>query len=172
MPDLGQLLQPAALPGCPIPCVSVCYRGWLGYLELATTVWNSCTILALPLKTNKKKTSPRPMPAPNSPCLVEHGRQAFPCLSPLCSPRTFRPTRNMPDVQIPQVMREFITRGVWAIQEWEPDQGLDLEKSSRGWPGRAQVALSETYTGEESTGRHGVVQATGRWPTATSSSRF
>lgn len=50
--------------------------------------------------------------------------------------------RNMPDVQIPQVMREFITRGAWAIQEWEPDRGLELERNSQGWPARSQVAMS------------------------------
>lgn len=79
----------------------------------------------------------------------------FPACHPLCSPRTFRSTRNMPNVQIPQVMQEFITRGVWAIQEWEPDQGPDLERSSLGWPERAQVALSEIHMEEGRTGRHG-----------------
>lgn len=33
-------------------------------------------------------------------------------------------------MQIPQVMREFVTRGVCAIQEWEPDQGLEPEGGS------------------------------------------
>lgn len=48
----------------------------------------------------------------------------------------------MPDVQIPQVMREFVTRGVWVIQEWEPDRGLELERRGPSWPARAQVAAS------------------------------
>lgn len=48
-------------------------------------------------------------------------------------------------MQIPQVIREFVTRGVWAIQEWEPDQGLEQERSSPGWPGRAHVAVSATH---------------------------
>lgn len=34
-------------------------------------------------------------------------------------------------MQIPQVMREFVTRGAWAIQEWEPDRGPELEKQPR-----------------------------------------
>lgn len=45
MGDLGQPLQPATLPGHPMPCVCLPLR-WLGHSELATVVYNSCFILA------------------------------------------------------------------------------------------------------------------------------
>lgn len=54
-------------------------------------------------------------------------------------------------MQIPQVMREFITRGAWAIQEWQPDHSLKLERSLR-LAREARVADSETHAEEE---RHG-----------------
>lgn len=78
------------------------------------------------------------------------GRQ-LPRRHPPPSPRTFRPARNMPNVQIPQVMREFVTRGALVIQEWKPDRGLGLERHSPGPPARARVAASRLLgTGEES----------------------
>lgn len=55
-------------------------------------------------------------------------------------------------MQIPQVMREFITRGARAIQEREPDRGL--ERRSPGWPARAQVAVSRLPGPEEGSGQH------------------
>lgn len=37
------------------------------------------------------------------------------------------------------------------IQEWEPDQGLELERRSPGWPARAHVAGSRLLgRGEDS----------------------
>lgn len=122
-------------------CVSVRHWLWLGYLELAAIVYKSCPIWVLLRERTKAKAKGQSCPL-TPPCMAVRGRQVSPCRHPAHSPRTFRPTRNMPDVQIPQVMREFVTRGVWAIQEWEPDRGLELERRSPSWPARAQVAAS------------------------------
>ena len=86
-------------------------RAPAGYAELATTVRSLA--LSWPFSSQK----PRPKvdlslttpPTPPPPGLAVRGRQAASCHHPPYSPRTFRPTRNMPDVQIPQVMREFVT---------------------------------------------------------------
>lgn len=51
-------------------------------------------------------------------------------------------------MQIPQVMREFITRGAWAIQEWQPDHSLKLERSLK-LAREARVADSETHAEED-----------------------
>lgn len=45
-------------------------------------------------------------------------------------------------------MREFITRRAWVIQEWQPDQSLELARSLR-LAREAQVADSETHTDED-----------------------
>jgi hypothetical protein len=50
----------------------------------------------------------------------------------------------MLDVQIPQVMREFITRGVWTIQEWEPDQGLELRDAAQAGQGGSGCSERDT----------------------------
>lgn len=92
-------------------------------------VWKSCPILAFPRKD--KSPGQRLLLTLTPQCLAVRGRQASPRCHPPHSPRTFRPVRNMPDVQIPQVMREFVTRGARTIQEWEPDRGLELERRSR-----------------------------------------
>lgn len=70
-------------------------------------------------RTKAKATGHRPIPS-----WTPRGH-------PPRAPGTFRPARNTSNVQIPQVMREFVTRGAWAIQEWEPDQGPELETQPR-----------------------------------------
>lgn len=84
-----------------------------------------------------------------SPCLVMHGRQASPaCLSPSLLSQYIPAREEHADVQIPQVMREFITRRARVIQERQPDQSLELARSSR-LAREAQVADSETHTEED-----------------------
>lgn len=80
------------------------------------------------------------------------GRQASPaCLSLSPLSQDIPACEEHADVQIPQVMREFITRGAWAIQEWQPDHSLKLERSLR-LAREARVADSETHAEED---RHG-----------------
>lgn len=70
------------------------------------------------------------------------------CLSPSPLSQDIPAREEHADVQIPQVMREFITRGAWAIQEWQPDQSLELARSLR-LAREAQVADSETHAEED-----------------------
>lgn len=108
------------------------------------------------------KPSLRPVLPLTPPCLAMHGRQASPaCLSPSPLSQDIPAREEHADVQIPQVMREFITRGAWAIQEWQPDQSLELARSLR-LAREAQVADSETHT-QKRTGRHGAWSTPGRW---------
>lgn len=92
----------------------------------------------------KKKKIPKPSLRPIVPltplCLVMHGRRASSaCLSPSPLSQDIPACEEHADVQIPQVMREFITRGTWAIQEWQPDHSLKLERSL-GPAREAQIA--------------------------------
>lgn len=101
----------------------------------------------------EKKEIPKPSLRPAVPLtplsLVMHGRRASPaCLSPSPLSQDIPACEEHADVQIPQVMREFITRGAWAIQEWQPDHSLRLERSL-GLAREAQVADSETHTEED-----------------------
>lgn len=49
-------------------------------------------------------------------------------------------------MQIPQVMREFITRGARAIQEWEPDQARSWREAAQAGQ-EARVTVPETRRG-------------------------
>lgn len=93
----------------PCVCVSTAGAGWLR--RAGSHRQKSCPVLALLFTKAKAKgrSVPDHPPTPPPPGLAVRGRQAAPCHHPPHSPRTFRPTRNMPDVQIPQVMREFVT---------------------------------------------------------------
>lgn len=93
----------------PCVCVSTAGAGWLR--RAGSHRQKSCPVLALLFTKAKAKgrSVPDHPPTPPPPGLAVRGRQAAPYHHPPHSPRTFRPTRNMPDVQIPQVMREFVT---------------------------------------------------------------
>ena len=98
------------MPLIPRPACVCPLRAPAGYAELAATIRS----LALSWPFSSQKPRPKvdlslTTPHPTPPGLAVRGRQAAPCHHPPHSPRTFRPTRNMPDVQIPQVMREFVT---------------------------------------------------------------
>lgn len=58
----------------------------------------------------------------------------------------------MPDVQIPQVMREFVTREAWTIQEWEPDRGLELERHRGRASEGSGCSEQAPWEGEKTTG--------------------
>lgn len=129
----------------PMPYMSVRHWLWRGYQDLVATVQKPCPLLAL----LKKGQRPRPQADPilDSLCLVIRGRQAAPRCHPPHAPGTFRPARDMSNVQIPQVMREFVTRGAWAIQEWEPDRGPEQETQTR--PASEGSGCSERAPWEE-----------------------
>lgn len=126
MPGLGRILGG---PGVRLPfpagasshALSVCLS--LALARLPGSGSHCPEILPYPgpsqERTKAKATGHRPIPS-----WTPRGH-------PPRAPGTFRPARNTSNVQIPQVMREFVTRGAWAIQEWEPDQGPELETQPR-----------------------------------------
>lgn len=129
-------------PVCVLPAPDVCPELALAVLlGTGSHCLEVSSYAALSLKMYKSPGQ-RPTLSLTLLCLAVRGRQAALHCHPPHFPRTFRPARNMPDVQIPQVMREFVTRGARVIQEWEPDRGLELERSGLGWPTRAQIAVN------------------------------
>lgn len=117
-----------------------------------TRIWSPLSrnlALSGPFSRKDKGQGHRPQADPilYSPCLVVRGRRAAPRCHPPRAPGTFRPARNTSNVQIPQVMREFVTRGAWTIQEWEPDQGPGLETQPR--PASEGSGCSERAPREE-----------------------
>ena len=119
----------------PCVCVSTAGAGWLR--RAGSHHQKSCPVLALLF--TKAKAKGRSVPDHPPPHPPRPGRTWQTGCS-LPSPSTL--SQDIPAHEEharranPSGNAGIRHRGAWAIQEWEPDQGCELDRSSPGWPAR------------------------------------